>query len=546
MRTIAVAAMVVCIAGCGEGALHVDSRELTQSRHVTGQPLGDNEVFYLQDQGGSVTLTSTSAFEHIEFHTTVADAEFRVLAASGDVVRDWAPLSSYLGDGDPVAYEGILHLPTAAASIELDLHEPVAFARFEVGANHIEGHEGDGDVESVGLSVQRAHAGRWIPPAHVVNAGNQQYLPYTGAPSRCTGSMRSGTRMLAQHLVNTFAGAVSYGGYNCRRNTADTSKWSVHGSGRAIDLFVPLSGGQADNDLGDPIANYLIENATRLGIEYIVWDRTSWGAHRSAPKHRYYGGPHPHHDHLHIELSPAAAGGAVAIDRSPRGHLDAANCGGIAGWAQDEDAPHHPIQVYVSIGGPVFTPGAAGYFTIANERREDLCGAIGSCDHGWYVKVPHRLMDGVERPVYAYGMDATGGANSQLVGVTTVRCGRPQLPYGGGNAVKRHITSGASLEAWGLDWNDVIHVSDSVLNQFQTGAALPHAPTLRSDGPPVYLVEGNRKRHVPNPRAMNAWGLDWGAIRAANMSSHTTGPALEQRPWLIKGGGPAVYLLWPR
>ena len=68
---------------------------------------------------------------------------------------------------------------------------------------------------------------------------------------------------------------------------------------------MPLDGGEADNTLGDPIANYLIRNATELGVQFFIWDRSKWNIEYGGPK--YYGGSHPHHDHLHIELTPDAA-----------------------------------------------------------------------------------------------------------------------------------------------------------------------------------------------------------------------------------------------
>jgi len=65
--------------------------------------------------------------------------------------------------------------------------------------------------------------------------------------------------------------------------------------------------GSADNQAGDPIANWLITHSEEIGIQYIIWDRTQWTAERAVgTKGRRYGGAHPHNDHLHIELSSAA------------------------------------------------------------------------------------------------------------------------------------------------------------------------------------------------------------------------------------------------
>jgi len=152
----------------------------------------------------------------------------------------------------------------------------------------------------------------WNPPADIRAAGDRQYVAYTAAGAwaggaNCGGGLRAGTREVGDFVKVTFAGVSGYGGYSCRPNTANTAQLSVHGSGRAIDIMIPLKSGDADNARGDQIANYLVQNAEAIGVQFIIWDRNDWGASRAAPKLRAYGGPHPHTDHLHVELSPAGA-----------------------------------------------------------------------------------------------------------------------------------------------------------------------------------------------------------------------------------------------
>ncbi len=150
----------------------------------------------------------------------------------------------------------------------------------------------------------------WTLPAAVQAIGDQQYVPYTGAGAwaggaNCGGGLLAGTRELGDYLQATFSGINGYGGYACRPNTANTSELSVHGTGRAIDIMIS---GTANSAVGDPIANYLVQNAEKIGVQYIIWNRNSWNASRSAPnKLRAYGGPNPHTDHVHVELTPAGA-----------------------------------------------------------------------------------------------------------------------------------------------------------------------------------------------------------------------------------------------
>ena len=255
---------------------------------------------------GSLNAYEPLKFDHPE--SEQADAHVALIAMAGALRLRF--------DGAPTGVEFIRasFVITAEPEGDIELDDDWDPAR------DVDGEELSEDVVRLELSK----AGRYVPPSGVVDAGRQQRVGYDGAPawrgqSGCSGTFRSGTRKLGDFLKQNFPGARSYGGYSCRRNTANTSRTSVHGTGRAIDVFVPLHNGQADNDLGDPIANWLIENAEAIGVQFIVWDRTSWGASRSGDKHRRYSGPHPHHDHLHIELDlegaaerrPWFSGGAV-------------------------------------------------------------------------------------------------------------------------------------------------------------------------------------------------------------------------------------------
>lgn len=174
--------------------------------------------------------------------------------------------------------------------------------------------EDDLDDDDEGMTESAlAQPGGWKPPANVVSVGDKQKVGYDDAPSwnggkSCGGKFLAGTKELADFLKSKFSQVSSYGGYSCRQNTANSSKTSVHGTGRAIDVFIPLDGKQADNTKGDAVANWLVQNAEKIGVQYIIWDRTSWNASRKAgSKVAGYGGPHPHHDHIHVELTIEAA-----------------------------------------------------------------------------------------------------------------------------------------------------------------------------------------------------------------------------------------------
>ncbi len=163
-----------------------------------------------------------------------------------------------------------------------------------------------------------AHEGPWHIPMDTLAAGDEISLDYVGAgpwigEEGCAPGMEPGAVALRQYFLDWYPNTNNVWGYDCRPIRGSTSLMSVHATGRALDIMIPLAGdfeddGAADNDRGDPLGNWLIENADDIGIQYIIWDQWDWMAARSAgAKDRSYGGVHPHHDHLHVELTEEAA-----------------------------------------------------------------------------------------------------------------------------------------------------------------------------------------------------------------------------------------------
>jgi hypothetical protein len=155
-----------------------------------------------------------------------------------------------------------------------------------------------------------AESGRWSLPADVKAAGKTVRVAYDDAPkwtgsAACGGKLLPGGHKLGEYLLGHFAVVTSVGGYACRRNTADSSRMSVHGTGRALDVFIPQVTGGADNGQGDKVANWLVTHAQQIGVQLVIWDRSIWRA--NGTNDAAYGGPNPHTDHIHVELSKEAA-----------------------------------------------------------------------------------------------------------------------------------------------------------------------------------------------------------------------------------------------
>ncbi len=83
-----------------------------------------------------------------------------------------------------------------------------------------------------------------------------------------------------------------------------------HPGGYALDLMTnDIGGPKLRNPKGDAIANYLIANADRIGVDYIIWNGQSWNSRRRT--WAKYSGSNPHTDHVHLTLlKSAAANGA--------------------------------------------------------------------------------------------------------------------------------------------------------------------------------------------------------------------------------------------
>jgi hypothetical protein len=132
-------------------------------------------------------------------------------------------------------------------------------------------------------------------------------------PNLCSGTFTPGAEALGDALIRIFGG--SYQGYACRPNTADENRMSVHGTGRAVDYF-PESKAK-----GDAAARWLTVNHVKFGVQLVIWWHQDWSCSAldnvpgvgAGDGWTPYGGPVPHTDHLHIELTiPASQNNTAA------------------------------------------------------------------------------------------------------------------------------------------------------------------------------------------------------------------------------------------
>ncbi len=155
-----------------------------------------------------------------------------------------------------------------------------------------------------------AVAGPWQIPPEVRAAGDAAEVPYVGGgvwqgEEGCSGQLTEHAANLRELLLWAFPQIAFISDYACRPIGTSEARTSVHGVGRALDLHIPMvAGGEADNELGDPVGNWLVENAQVLGVQYVIWDGWQWRSNlEPGAKDGPYGGSNPHRDHLHVEVT---------------------------------------------------------------------------------------------------------------------------------------------------------------------------------------------------------------------------------------------------
>ncbi|MBL8685349.1 MAG: M23 family metallopeptidase [Myxococcales bacterium] len=230
----------------------------------------------------------------------------------------------------------------------------------------------------------------------------------------------------------------------------------------------------------------------------------------------------------------------TTCNRAPRGYVDATACTGITGWAQDEDTPNAPISVHIYLDGSAGDPAAYSFATPANLHRDDLCMAIGSCAHGFNARLPPSFFDGRDHRVFAYGIDAMGGPNPQLMrSGGTVRCDASALMLADG-VVRRRLPDAMTMSAWRLTNRDVAPRTDAEIEAIPNAASLSATPALvRIEGADrVYVREFDILRPINNSAAFDAWRfrtMDVRVTTSQDVANTITGAPWPDAPLLVKG-----------
>jgi len=299
---------------------------------------------------------------------------------------------------------------------------------------------------------------------------------------------------------------------NC--NLAAQPGYSNHQSGHALDLNASAPGVYA----------WLAAHGGEYGFSETVpsenWHWEWWG-----------GGP---------------GGGICDITAPPSGSVDAASCDTISGWAQDPDAPTDPIEVQVVFDGALGDPTSVAVSVLADDPRDDLCEAIGSCDHAFEVEVPLGLRDGANHSVRVYAIDHEGAMNAELaVSPSELGCTAPPIPPG----VRRHVPDADAFASWGFSplWH-VAHVDDAAIDAIDESIELGADPFIvtTAGSPDIWLVEHGWRRAFTEPAIAEAWGFsvaDATVLDGAALELIAVGPPVREKPFLVQGSGPEIWLV---
>lgn len=127
--------------------------------------------------------------------------------------------------------------------------------------------------------------------------GNAASLPAGLAPSK---GLTPNAEKLNRLVSASFPKVQSIGGWR------PPDGFNEHSSGEALDVMVP----NGDMAYGDQINQWMLQNASSLGIQYTLWRQRQWNPDGTSSPMEDRGSPTQNHmDHVHARVFPGASGG---------------------------------------------------------------------------------------------------------------------------------------------------------------------------------------------------------------------------------------------
>lgn len=213
--------------------------------------------------------------------------------------------------------------PPQSAVLTAEQQQQLAAANFAIATR---------GTPRVALSDANHPIDTWVPSARTRAIGAPRHFPYRNADQ--TGidlvtkmptapgvvrqlPMRPGALAFAEFIRGNFRPYVtSVGTRRSGRRASFPGKRDQHNHGRALDIMITPVNQRANNIYGNPIADWLVENAKLIGIQLVIWGRYLWSSEpfgSSGSRFKYYSvdaSPRDlsswHCDHIHMELTDEA------------------------------------------------------------------------------------------------------------------------------------------------------------------------------------------------------------------------------------------------
>jgi TP901 family phage tail tape measure protein len=225
-----------------------------------------------------------------------------------------------------------------------------------------------------------------------------------GGPAGRTGSEQGLTQTsigAKRAIESAFPAIKSIGGYR------PPDGYNEHSSGQALDVMIPDWGSSAGKSYGDQVAKYLIDNASALGIDYVLWQQRQWNADGTSSAMGDRGSPtenHMDHVHAHTIKSPQLPGAtppspSPSTTSLPGSSAMPAAISGVPGLSASIDTSGLMAgsQSLNNAYGPGYEPGIGtpgrdaygnpGYYQVdpkslreAKQRADDAAYAITEAD----------------------------------------------------------------------------------------------------------------------------------------------------------------------
>lgn len=196
----------------------------------------------------------------------------------------------------------------------------------------------------------------WTPDevTRAAGEGARRVVRYAGATPAAAGVQTTpppAVEALRRALVRGLAGVPSVGAVRPSSRVAVASSYDPHRNGFALDVM--MRAGDDRPERGEAIASWLVRNAERLGLQYVLFSRYEWSASGSGAAWERYTGSDPHVDHVHLEVGPDARRWTAA-------EMDARAAAALAELGGDPSSAWVVVAMLAAAAGLALAPRMIG------------------------------------------------------------------------------------------------------------------------------------------------------------------------------------------